>query len=279
MGEASVRVDPTLRFLLPPRLRGEVRVAAQLDGTSTLVHVLEALGIPRTEMGRVEVNGSEASLDRRPQPGDEVVVAAIERPQLGLPQRYLLDVHLGTLARRMRLLGLDTAYPAPARRPGHAGSTGRASIGGGFAEDRTLVDLAVTEGRVLLTRDRGLLRRRGLPAGALVRGDDPDEQLADVLDRFAPDLAPWTRCPACNATLRETSLPEVAHLLEPGTLQTYTQFARCTGCGRPYWRGAHAAHLESIVAQATGRGVSSTSDRHSEKRPLGPDANPRNEHK
>lgn len=132
----------------------------------------------------------------------------------------------------MRLLGLDTAYDRS-------------------AGDRALVDRATAEGRVLLTRDRGLLRRRHLPAGALVRGDDPDSQLADVLDRFAPALAPWSRCPACNGPLRPAPVAEVAHLLEPGTLQTYTDFARCESCGKPYWRGAHARFLEAVVALAT----------------------------
>ena len=54
---------------------------------------------------------------------------------------------------------------------------------------------------ILLSQDRGLLRRRALPAGALILASDPDDQLADVLDRFDPPLAPWTRCPACNGAL------------------------------------------------------------------------------
>lgn len=231
VGQAHVRVDPRLRFLLPPRLRGDEPVAADLDGTATVVHVLEALGIPRTEVGVVSVNDAAVPPNHRLAPGDEVAVTPVARPQRTLPQGYLLDVHLGTLARRMRLLGLDTAYER-------------------HADDVVLFERAVGEGRVLLTRDRGLLRRRDLPAGALVRGDDPDAQLADVLDRFAPELRPWTRCPACNGPLAAVAVTEVADLLEVGTLQTSTEFARCTACGRPYWRGAHAARLEAIVARA-----------------------------
>jgi uncharacterized protein with PIN domain len=103
---------------------------------------------------------------------------------------------------------------------------------------------------VLLTRDRGLLRRHALPAGAYVRGNRADEQLADVVDRFAPALRPWTRCPACNGMLIPATMDEVEDRLEPGTRRTYTDFSRCPDCGRAYWRGAHAARLTAVVERA-----------------------------
>jgi uncharacterized protein with PIN domain len=112
-------------------------------------------------------------------------------------------VHLGALARRLRLLGVDTAYRND-------------------ADDDELVVRAIAEQRTLLTQDRGLLRRRALPSGAYVRGARPDDQVADVLDRFAPPLAPWSRCPACNGVLVAAAGDEVVHLLEPGTRRSYT---------------------------------------------------------
>ena len=78
--------------------------------------------------------------------------------------------------------------------------------------------------RVLLTQDRGLLMRRAVSAGAYVRGSRPDDQLADVLDRFAPPLQPWTRCTACGGLLVSVAREAVAHRLEPGTLRTQEAF-------------------------------------------------------
>lgn len=222
-----------LRFLLGSRHRaapGEALVPA--DGTSSLVHVIESMGIPRTEVGTLLVNGTGEPPTYLPLPGDVVEVRPTARPQSGAPSRYLLDVHLGALTRRMRLLGLDAAYRKD-------------------ATDAELVDQAIAENRIVLTRDRGLLRRRALPAGALVRGDRPDDQLADVLDRFAPDLSPWSRCPACNGLLAPAPRETVADLLQPGTLRTYSRFSRCRDCGQPYWRGAHSARLEALVAAAS----------------------------
>jgi len=103
---------------------------------------------------------------------------------------------------------------------------------------------------VLLTQDRGLLRRRRLWLGAYVRGARPDDQLADALDRFRPALAPWTRCTACNGLLSPASKSDVEPLLLPGTRRTYQDFSRCGGCGRVYWRGAHSQQLQLIVESA-----------------------------
>jgi uncharacterized protein with PIN domain len=227
----TVRVAAPLRFLLPVRHRhGEV--VAAVDPDATVGHLVESLGVPHTEFGALLVNGRPVPPSARLSPGDVVEVGEAPRPQPVPYQRFLLDVHLGALARRMRLLGLDTAYR-------------------NHADDDELAAQAVAEGRVLLTRDRGLLRRRAVVAGGYVRGSRADQQLADVLERFAPELRPWTRCPTCNGDLEPVDKHDVEHLLEAGTRRSYTQFSRCRGCGRLYWRGAHANRLESIVAIAT----------------------------
>ena len=223
----TVRIAGPLRFLLPARHRDGV-VVVPLDGPSTVVHVVESLGVPRTEVGEVHVNGVLSDPYRRLRGDDDIDVAERARPQPVPQHRYVLDVHLGTLVRRLRLLGVDAAYRND-------------------ANDDELVAQANAEQRVLLTRDRGLLRRRSLVAGGFVRGERPDDQLADVLDRFAPPLCPWTRCPACNGRLHPVAKPEVEHLLPPGTRRSYTRFSRCGSCGRIYWRGAHSRRLDAIV--------------------------------
>ena len=217
-------VDPGLWVLLPAARR-RPRTEVAWDGTSSLGHVVEAAGVPLTEVGGLT----------RAEGSDEVLVSPVARPQRpdAWPGGFVLDVHLGALARRMRLLGVDTAWPEEAGDP-------------------ALVERANAERRVLLTQDRGLLKRRALWAGAYVRGSDPDDQLADVLDRFRPALRPWTRCTACNEVVVAVAKADVAHLLEPGTLRSQETFARCPGCGRVYWPGAHTERLARVVALAVG---------------------------
>jgi uncharacterized protein with PIN domain len=230
---ARVRIAEPLRFLLAARNRqGDVAVAA--DGVSSLVHLVESLGVPRTEIGEVRVAGVPVASHTRPRGGDLIEVLPVRRPQRIADPRFVLDAHLGALARRMRLLGLDTSYHND-------------------VADAELVAQAAGQQRILLTQDRGVLRRRALPAGAYVHGSDPDDQLMDVLDRFDPPLAPWSRCLACNGLLEPVEKGRVQHLLQPGTRRSYAQFARCQECGRVYWRGAHARRLDAIVARAADR--------------------------
>ena len=229
--QAVVTVAAELRmFLRPSRRGGPVPLA--LDGTSSLGHLVESLGVPLTEAGRLLVNGQPATPGYRPQPADVLHVETVRRPQRLAEARFILDVHLGALARRLRLVGLDTQYSND-------------------ADDATLVDQANAAHRVLLTQDRGLLHRRRLWLGAYVRGARPDDQLRDVLDRFAPPLAPWTRCPACNGALAPAAKAAVDPLLQPGTRRSYQAFSRCADCGRVYWRGAHSRRLDRIIAAAT----------------------------
>ncbi|MFG2330717.1 Mut7-C RNAse domain-containing protein [Streptomyces sp. NPDC048604] len=231
--EIFVSFAPGLRlFVGAERRSGRTSVAT--DGVSTLGHVVESLGVPLTEAGRLLVDGRPVDVSHIPAAGESVEVEGVVRPQQvpGAPLRFLLDVHLGTLARRLRLLGVDAAYESE-------------DLG-----DPALAALSAKEQRVMLSRDRGLLRRRELWAGAYIYSDRPDEQLRDVLERFAPPLAPWTRCTACNGLLTEADKDSVREQLEHGTERTYDVFAQCTACERVYWRGAHHARLDAIVSDA-----------------------------
>ncbi|MBO1330905.1 Mut7-C RNAse domain-containing protein [Streptomyces sp. VRA16 Mangrove soil] len=232
--EIIVEVAPELGMFVPRAFRDGTAAPLAVDGVSTLGHVVESLGVPLTEVGTLVVDGAEVPVAHIPGAGERVGVRPVARPQQvpGAPLRFLLDVHLGTLARRMRLLGVDAAYEST-------------DIG-----DPALAALSAAERRVMLSRDRGLLRRRELWAGAYVYSDRPDDQLRDILGRFAPVLRPWTRCTACNGTLTEARKEDMAERLEGGTRATYDVFAQCEACARVYWRGAHHDRLEAMVGEA-----------------------------
>jgi uncharacterized protein with PIN domain len=158
-------------------------------------------------------------------------VAVVIRPQPVPTARFILDVHLGALARRLRPAGVDASYASD-------------------LDDDALIEQANAGRRILLTQDRGLLRRRALWLGAYVRGAHPDIQLADVLGRCTPPLAPWTRCTACNGPLRPVPKAEVEPQLQPGTRRAYQKFSRCQACERVYWRGAHSKRLQALISSA-----------------------------
>ncbi len=231
---AQITIDfaPELRLFVAAAQR-DGRSSVRIDTVSTLGHIVESLGVPLTEVGELLVDDRSVDPSYLPTDGESVSVRAVVRPQrFDEPLRFLLDIHLGTLARRLRLLGVDTAYENP-------------DIG-----DAALATRSATEHRILLSRDRGLLRRREIFAGAYIYSHRPVEQLDDVLSRFAPPLAPWTRCTACNGPLRITDKQTLRGQLPDETERTYDAFAQCVDCGRTYWKGAHHARLDAIVTHA-----------------------------
>lgn len=231
----TIEFDPELRLFVAAARRGGP-TTVRIDGVSTLGHVVESLGVPLTEVGELRVGGRPVVASHIPSDEETITVRAVARPQ-NLPDapRFLLDIHLGTLARRLRLLGIDAAYENP-------------DIG-----DAALATRSAAEQRILLSRDRGLLRRREIFAGAYIYSHRPADQLDDVLSRFAPRLQPWTRCTACNGLLRVVEREAVRHMLPGGTEHCHDTFAQCTDCGQAYWKGAHHARLDAIVVDAQQR--------------------------
>src|SRR3954464_9038360 len=160
----EVAVPPPRRFLRRGRSGAAGRRRLPHDPDATVGHLVQAAGVPLTEVGGLTVDGNPARAGDRPRPGSRIEGTEAARPEPVPSGGFLLDVGLGALARRLRLLGLDAAWS-------------------GDADDPDLVARALTEDRVLLTQDRGLLKRRALRRGALVRGSRPADQLAA---RLAP---------------------------------------------------------------------------------------------
>jgi uncharacterized protein with PIN domain len=143
--------------------------------------------------------------------------------------RFVADVHLGRLARGLRMLGFDTRYSTD-------------------LDDPSLVAISVRERRILLTRDLGLLKHGRLVRGYRVRATDPARQLEEIVREFSLQkaLRPLTRCLRCNATLRPVARARVAGRVPERVFRRFRRFTCCAGCGRCYWRGTHWRRLEQL---------------------------------
>jgi uncharacterized protein len=208
--------------------------------------LVEGLGVPHTEVDLILVNGLSVDFGYRVDDGDRVSVyrvfealdisaVTLVRPRPLREIRFSADVQLGRLAAYLRLVGFDTLYRND-------------------WDDSVLAAIAAQEGRVLLTRDRGLLMRAVVTHGHLVRETHPRAQLAEVLERFDlwRSLLPLTRCSVCNSLVERVAKQEVAEALPARTAQHYEDFWRCVGCGRLYWRGAHYRSLCSLFSSSNG---------------------------
>jgi len=194
---------------------------------------IEAMGIPHTEVDLILANGQSVGFNYQLHHHDAIDVyppscPLPEAPLIHLtpttpnPARFILDVHLGKLARRLRLLGFDTFYQND-------------------LNDAEIMDMALANERIILTCDRGILKHRKVLHGYLVRSDLVDEQVHEILARYTltEHIRPWLRCMACNGLLETVDKASIEHRLEPKTILYYNEFRRCRSCQRLYWQGSH----------------------------------------
>ena len=144
---------------------------------------------------------------------------------------FVADCMLGKLAKWLRILGFDVLYFSK-------------------AEDSELVEVARREGRVLLTRDTGLIERTAKrPNRLFVRSDDWEDQVVQVLDDFGlwDDIRPNTRCIECNLPLKALARERARNLVTPYVCEHASSFALCPGCNRVFWQGTHYGDMERKI--------------------------------
>jgi len=226
-----------LSFFLRSKARA---IERQLSEKTSIKDVIEACGVPHTEVDLILVNGEavdfaavltqDVGVDVYPPNETHSPLFPEDRLQVRDIEKFVADGHLGKLVRDLRLLGIDVAYDPT-------------------AEDRQLIRTASDEERALLTRDRRLLMHAAVRHGYYPRSQDPLEQTVEVLRRFrlASVLAPFSRCLRCNGPLEPAEKAKVLDRLEPLTKIYYDQFRRCRGCGQVYWSGSHFEKLQKRI--------------------------------
>jgi hypothetical protein len=230
-----------------PREQRQRDLTFTFPETVPVRRLLEAAGVPPDEVELVLVDGASSGLDTPVSDGARVSLYPVfERfdvaPLLRLRRRpvrrvrFVCDAHLGKLARRLRLLGFDTLF-------------------GNDPGDAELVRIANAERRVLLTRDRALLRRRDATHALFVPQAPVARQLQLLIEGLHLErlAAPFTRCTCCNGELVPVEPSEVAGRVPPRVLGQQRRFWRCRGCGRIYWEGSHYRRMHALVDDLLGR--------------------------
>lgn len=234
MKSVTLRFAESFSPLLAPGHRN-AEIQHPYRGRVTVKHLVEALGVPHTEVGGVRVNGHPANLAHLVRGGDRLEILPVFPPEgvpEGDPPAFLLDNHLGRLATLLRLMGFDTLYRND-------------------YQDEQLAELAASSERILLTRDRRLLMRKVIRWGYWVRNLAPEDQLVEVVRRFnlARMSKPFQRCPRCNGLLSPVEKSEVLEKLEPLTRKYYEEFHICLACGQVYWKGSHYERIQQRLAK------------------------------
>ena len=211
----------------------------------TLGEAIESLRIPLSEVDLVLVNGQPVSLNERLYENDFVSVFPTfetldistlkgeHAPPLRVT-RFILDTHLGKLAKYLRMLGFDTKYRND------------------YADD-DIIEIASREECIILTRDKLLLKSKQVTHGYYVRATNKHEQLREVVRKFDlySQFRSFTRCMTCNSELVPINKEEIVHLVQPDTLNSYNEFFFCASCNKVYWKGSHFIRMESYIRDLT----------------------------
>jgi uncharacterized protein with PIN domain len=212
---------------------------------STVKDMLESFGVPHAEVEFILANGTPVDFSYLVQDGDRIAVypvfeslditpeLRVRREPLREP-KFVLDVHLGKLAAVLRMLGFDSVYCSS-------------------ASDAELVRISCKERRILLTRDRGLLKHNAVTHGYWIRETGSRHQAVEVIARFdlKRRVRPFTRCMACNRLLDPVDRMNVKERVPEGVWQRFSEFWQCHGCGRVYWRGSHYQRMLRKIEELT----------------------------
>jgi len=238
----SIRFYEELNDLLPNSKRKK-RYKTKISGRRTVKDLIESQGIPHTEIDLILVNGKPTTFGQIMHEGDDISVypvfesldissvTLLENRPLREP-KFILDVHLGRLAKYLRVMGFDTLYK------------------NNYSDDN-IADISSKEKRIILTRDKGLLMRNSVQRGYWVRNTNVKDQTFEILRRFnlINQVNPFKRCMECNGVIEPVKKETIVDLIQPGTRKYFDEFFRCTGCKKIYWKGSHYGRMNEFISQ------------------------------
>ena len=226
-----------------PRIHQKTAFFYEFKGKPSVKNTIQAIGIPHGEVDLILVDGKSVDFDYQLQGGEQVSVYPVFesidispivrlRPAPLRKIRFVVDVNLGKLALKLRLLGFDTLFRND-------------------FDDHEIVELSINENRIILTRDKGILKQNSVMHGYFLRNDDPRKQLKEIVDRLqlGNHFKPFTRCVNCNDELELAEKARIGNLVSKDTLSYYDDFWQCKGCEKVYWRGSHFDHIIRLIEE------------------------------
>lgn len=224
-----------------PKSKRKVDFDYHFITSASIKDVVESFGVPHTEVDLILVNGVSVDFSYKLQDQDRVAIYPVFetvdispiihlRPKPLRQIKFILDAHLGRLSKYLRMCGFDSIYYNQ-------------------IADKDVINISLREHRIILTKDRGLLKNKKVTHGYWVREERPMKQLLEVINYL--DLRKkihfLTRCLLCNAKVIRVPKAEVSAKLPEKTIQYYDEFFLCPECGKVYWKGSHYQNMLAIL--------------------------------
>lgn len=240
MKTTRIRFYEELNDFLPPSKR-KTKFELTFFGSPSIKDIIESQGVPHTEIDLILVNGKPVKFSYKLKDKDDISVYPVfESLDISMLQRlrpkplrrpkFVLDVHLGTLAKYMRMLGFDTKYE-------------------NYYSDGQLIDISLKEKRAILTRDLGLLKHSKVTHGYWVRNTKPVKQIEEIVKRFDlnNEIKEFSRCVRCNSILKPVAKDKVIAKIPPKVKDCQSEFYYCTKCSKVYWKGSHYIKMNLLI--------------------------------
>ena len=238
---AAIRFYEELNDFLEKSKR-KVYFTVKTNPGQTVKDLIESENVPHTEVDLILVNSNSVDFSYQVKENDRISVypvfesidiknATKLRPLPLRNTQFILDVHLGKLARYLRIAGLDTLYS-------------------NSYEDDEIAEISARDGRIVLTRDRGLLKRSLIRRGYWIRSQKVIRQYQEVLKRFdlTDSVSMFSRCPSCNGLLKKTEKTDIIDRLPENTAKYFNNYKICSACGKIYWKGSHYHNFIKMTA-------------------------------
>ncbi|GBD92046.1 hypothetical protein BMS3Abin04_02779 [bacterium BMS3Abin04] len=239
--KAYFRFYEELNDFLPPKRR-KVKFEHRFVGNASVKDMIESLGVPHSEVDLILVNGVSVEFNYLVKNEDLISVYPVFesidisdvqhlRPKPLRNPKFILDVHLGKLAKLMRILGFDTLYEND-------------------YNDEQIVKISKEEKRTILTRDIGILKRNEVTHGYFVRNIKAEKQIIEIIERFNLHklINPFSRCLECNDLLEPIEKETVINRLPAKVKESQKRFWICKQCNKIYWRGTHYENMSRVLA-------------------------------
>ena len=227
--------------------RRKVSFEADFKGRRSIKDMIEALGVPHTEVDLILVNGESVDFKYILRNGDRISVYPVfERLNIEnitrlrkTPLRrtqFIADINLGDIVKYMRALGLDV-YFDPALSP------------------REIIEISKKQDRIILTKSRKLLKLKEVTHGIFVRPGTTEEQIRRIIGYLdiKDSVRLFSRCLRCNSPLVSIPKEEVIDRIPPKTRASCNEYHYCKSCDKIYWKGTHFIHMKEVIDKILGK--------------------------
>jgi uncharacterized protein with PIN domain len=243
----------TLRFYeelndFLPKNKKKVRFEQKYIDQRSVKDLIESLGVPHSEVDLILVDGKSVGFDYLINADDDISVYPVFesldisevqhlRPKPIRNPKFVCDVHLGKLARYLRMLGFDVIYK-------------------NNLVDDEIVAISLNEKRAILTRNPGLLKRSEVSHGYFLRSSNVENQVAEIVHRFHLQKLSkeFSRCLDCNSELLKISKAKIVNELPAKVAASQEEFSKCPACAKIYWKGSHYQRMSMVIKMITSGG-------------------------